>query len=282
MKTIVVGVDFSAQTEGACAQALAIARHAGARIVLAHATALPDAPEGLPPSMASTAEAYLRILRGRAAGAQRELADLGERLGGQGAEISQVLLDGHADDALVTASAELDADLIVVGSRRRRGVATRVVRAAGCPVLVARGVPGGYRKVCIATDFSAAAARALELARVVAVPEAELHLIHFWSVPPIPRAHATGEVDATVAEVRDGLARHGAALGAEAAATDPRLRFHLREGDAADGIVTFAVESGCDLVVVGSHGRRGLRRLLLGSVAEATVRDAPCSVLVTR
>ncbi len=51
---------------------------------------------------------------------------------------------------------------------------------------------------------------------------------------------------------------------------------------AADGIVAFAARTGCDLLVIGTHGRRGLGRAFLGSVAEKVVRLAPCSVLVVR
>lgn len=295
LETILVGVDFSTTSEQTCQHALAIARHAGARLVLAHATALPEQPEGLPPSMQDTAAAFLSILRGRAAEAQRDLAELGDRLTGQGAEISQLLIDGFADDALVHTAAELHADLVVTGSHGRRGVgrvllgsvAERVVRGAACPVLVARGEPTPYRTVCVATDFTEAAEHGIDLAIAIAAPDATIDILHFWDAPPVPRGHATDEVDETVAEIRAGMIVHGEERGAqmiEARGGDRggRLRYHLREGDPTDGITHWAAEARCDLVVVGGHGRRGLRRLLLGSVAEATVRQAPCSVLVAR
>ncbi len=56
----------------------------------------------------------------------------------------------------------------------------------------------------------------------------------------------------------------------------------FREGDPAVEIVRFAVENGCDLIVMGTHGRTGLERLLMGSVAERVLREAPCSVLVVK
>jgi nucleotide-binding universal stress UspA family protein len=59
--------------------------------------------------------------------------------------------------------------------------------------------------------------------------------------------------------------------------------FHLLdEGDAAREIVRVADELGCDLIVMGTHGRTGLRRLLLGSVAEQVLRRAPCPVLAVK
>jgi nucleotide-binding universal stress UspA family protein len=60
------------------------------------------------------------------------------------------------------------------------------------------------------------------------------------------------------------------------------LEHQLVEGEPADEIVRVAQETGCDLVVLGTHGRTGLDRLLMGSVAEQVVRRAPCPVLTVR
>jgi nucleotide-binding universal stress UspA family protein len=56
----------------------------------------------------------------------------------------------------------------------------------------------------------------------------------------------------------------------------------LLEGDAASEIVRYAQDAAMDLIVLGTHGRTGLERLLMGSVAEKVMRDAPCSVLVVK
>jgi len=58
-----------------------------------------------------------------------------------------------------------------------------------------------------------------------------------------------------------------------------RVRHVLFEGDPATAILTAAAESHCDLIVIGTHARTGLKRLLSGSVAEEVVRKAPCPVL---
>lgn len=60
------------------------------------------------------------------------------------------------------------------------------------------------------------------------------------------------------------------------------VRHALREGDAAAEIVKYAADMGADVIVLGTHGRTGVDRLVLGSVAERVVRDAPCSVLVVK
>ena len=66
--------------------------------------------------------------------------------------------------------------------------------------------------------------------------------------------------------------------------TDPRIpvRHVFVEGDPATEIVRYCRDANMDLVVMGTHGRTGLERLLLGSVAEKVLRDAPCSVLVVK
>jgi len=60
------------------------------------------------------------------------------------------------------------------------------------------------------------------------------------------------------------------------------VRHVFLEGDPATEIVRYARESGVDRIVMGTHGRTGTERLLMGSVAEKVLRDAPCSVLVVK
>ena len=65
---------------------------------------------------------------------------------------------------------------------------------------------------------------------------------------------------------------------------DPAIpvRHVFLEGDPAEEIVRYSRDAGMDLIVMGTHGRTGLERLLMGSVAERVLRDAPCSVLVVK
>jgi nucleotide-binding universal stress UspA family protein len=63
---------------------------------------------------------------------------------------------------------------------------------------------------------------------------------------------------------------------------DIRTQHVLLEGDPASEIVDYAREAGIDLIVMGTHGRTGLERLLMGSVAEKVMREAQCSVLVVK
>ncbi len=60
------------------------------------------------------------------------------------------------------------------------------------------------------------------------------------------------------------------------------MEYKLAKGDPATAIIKVAEETACDLIVLGTHGRTGLRRVLMGSVAEHVLRSAPCPVLVVR
>src|SRR3954454_16893841 len=60
------------------------------------------------------------------------------------------------------------------------------------------------------------------------------------------------------------------------------MEYKLAKGDPAASIVKVAEETACDLIVLGTHGRTGLRRVLMGSVAEHVMRTAPCPVLVVK
>lgn len=296
LRKIVVGVDFSPGSEVAARRAAELAAQHGAELVLVHAATVPQRPE-VPASMKTTADALVTVLAQRLAADRSELATLRERLESSGITVSQLLVDRYADDALVEAAAEVGADLIVTGSRDRHGlrrwllgsVAEHVVRAADVSVLVARGgdPDRGFERVVVGTDFSAGAALALDRAVELARPGATIELVHCFHMATLGYLPASmeGPIDgyqALYSElIADAHARGDAAIKAHAGAP-VTFRFHLLEEHPREAVCDLAERVHADLVVVGSYGRRGLRRLVLGSVAEATVRHAPCSVLVVR
>jgi nucleotide-binding universal stress UspA family protein len=134
------------------------------------------------------------------------------------------------------------------------------------------------RTVLHPTDFSEHAAAAWHLAGSLARDHgARLLVLHVATPPPFVTC---GELEKALQgpggyrrELEERLRR---ACPADAAA---RVDYRLEGGDPAGEIVRAAREHGCDLIVMGTHGRTGLGRLLLGSVAEQVVRKAPCPVL---
>lgn len=145
--------------------------------------------------------------------------------------------------------------------------------------------------VVAAIDFSPSSALALDAAIRTAVdhPGAELHVVHVASgYGPMLRLElehdvrtvSASEAEAVVAShVKQRVQEHKTA-GLPLESTP--VSVHLRVGAASDEVVAAAAKLDADLIVVGTHGRTGVRRLLLGSVAEAIVRKAGCGVLVVR
>ncbi|MCB9357441.1 MAG: universal stress protein [Calditrichaeota bacterium] len=142
-----------------------------------------------------------------------------------------------------------------------------------------------FHKILCPVDFSDPAARALSVSQEIARRyEAELHVLHV--VPPVPLVElppgsGTAAFDVKqyeselIGSFRENLNKTIVAMigpGIEVAQ-------HLEIGDPAHEIILKAEELECDLIVIATHGRTGLRRFFFGSVAEAVVRRSPCAVL---
>lgn len=123
-------------------------------------------------------------------------------------------------------------------------------------------------------------------------PSAEVHAVNVVRVfGPIAQVEVGGETrNMSLSDASDKLQEHvqgrleafAARQAANNAGTFERAISHLRVEFPAEQIAQLAADLEADLIVVGTHGRRGLRRLLLGSVAEGVVRHAPCPVFVVR
>jgi nucleotide-binding universal stress UspA family protein len=142
-----------------------------------------------------------------------------------------------------------------------------------------------FRKILVPTDFSAHAQRAIEVAgelsRAYRAPVTVLHVYDPVSYP-LPDGYlmyTPGQLSDMWGEFERRLAQaERDAVAAGACAVEGRLL----EGLTANEITAFASAHGHDLIVMGTHGRRALQRLLLGSVAARVVQTAPCSVLTVR
>ncbi|MCG8423887.1 MAG: universal stress protein [Proteobacteria bacterium] len=298
LNKIVVAVDFSDESEFAIQQALEIARHTGAHLTLLHVGAVPDHPIGVPATMHTTVAEYLRLVEEDLARDRKRLEQIRERISGQGVEVSQVVIDGIPDQGIRSAADEMGADMIVMGTHGRTGlkrfflgsVAERVVRLSKKHVMVARPAEqfkGGFHRILVTTDFAEVADPVLDMAAAVASSGAEIDVLHCWHLPPMsypyyaPTKSARDVVNSLRDVIADGTTKMGNELVERHRSKDVKIEFHQLEQAPAQGIQRWIEDhEGYDLVVTGSHGRRGAARLLLGSVAEFTVRHSPTSVLV--
>ncbi len=141
---------------------------------------------------------------------------------------------------------------------------------------------GPISKILVATDFSPIAVHAQKLAFELARPlGAAVTVLHVYSLPTYLFVDGSSYVPPAklVAEILADAAHGLAAATDAAAASGVTVTTVSEEGDPKDAIVRYANEHGFDLIVLGTHGRRGLARLALGSVAEHGVRAAKQPVM---
>lgn len=265
---LLLATDGSEVSTGAVRAALHMASRCGAKLTVMHmARTLPDYAMFNPDGVRQAEEA------GRAV-----LSEVERQAGTECVNCVPVLRYGDEPVREIAAQAEeSQADLLIMG---RRGVhwlerlmlgeaAARVVGHVHCSVLVVPTQSGMWeRGILLAVDGSrfadAAAVAAGILAKRCGVPVTVLSVCANDDLK-------CDLVQAMADRVRDLLRQDGVAADSV-----------VKEGNPAQAIVAAAAENDCDLIVVGSHGRSGLDRLLMGSVSQQVVIQAKCPVLVAK
>jgi len=188
-----------------------------------------------------------------------------------------------------------DIDLVVMGTHGRRGtsrllmgsVAEDVVRTAPCPVLTVREgatvAPGqAIRRILVPIDFSDPAQLALDHAKELAMTYgAEIHLLHVVEEVALPGAYGVEPVSFVVPEIIQSTEAALADMVKEEIGYE-HVRVESVAGYPATTILDYIDEHDINLVAIATHGRTGLDRLLLGSVAEKVVRRAACPVFTVK
>jgi nucleotide-binding universal stress UspA family protein len=225
-----------------------------------------------------------------------------KRLQDISAQCSGMAKPGVPKTVILEEAQRMNADLIVVGSHGHSGatrfllgsVAQAVIRFAPCSVRVIRSrpheEPAVYRgtKILLATDgsnFSEDAAQAV--ARRPWLPGSEVNIVSVVELNVAPLHAPIFDSDAIEASRAEAMAHaQQAIMQAEAmitgAGTKTMETVLLPTASVKDLILNEAKKWGADLIVLGSHGRQGLKRFLIGSVSEAVAVHAACSVEVVR
>jgi len=273
MQPIVAGVDASLESVAAAHAAWMLAEAAGGSCRLVHAAndvnaALAFAGTGVVTETLQLAE--LRRARDEVA------ASLRGRVPASAVD-AMVVSTGGTVDVLEAVVREIDAALLVLGGKhhsrlgRWLGGSTvqQVVRRLTVPLLVTAGEMRAHPRVMVAVDPSYAAVptaqQAVAFARLLGSPLRALHVID----PPPAIAELPRDWSREIIE-RDvwpgiPLVEQGKVM---------------REGDPFETIVAEAAAWGADIIVVGSHGKGWVDRLLIGSVTENLLNNLPCAVLV--
>ena len=140
-------------------------------------------------------------------------------------------------------------------------------------------------RILYATDFSSISEPAWDSAKQFArLFGAEVVLLHV--VPPLPVLPTKGNLPELYDELIQSARREAEAgfdrLLASVAGSGINVRIHLEDGPPAQRILEVAAKEAADLLIVGTHGRTGLSRAIVGSVADRLVRQAPCPVLTVQ
>jgi nucleotide-binding universal stress UspA family protein len=284
---VLAATDLSAGADEALRQADVLARAAGAPLHVCHVLPEVLSLDPLFPQLKLRDALSASELERRAGDALEERVQ--EVTGRAAGDYVLEAAAGSAHAGIVEVADRIGAGLVAVGAhgtnQRGRhsmlgGVAERVVRHAHCHVLVARPSPAG--QVLAAADASDPAPVVLETAAAEAGRrQSPLVVVHCMDL--LMPAVIGYEVPPLSPEVITAMrAQWQHRLEIATASLPVRADLRIEEGPAGPVLVKLAAELPASLIVVGTHGRSGLRRLVLGSVAEAVVRTAASSVLVVR
>ncbi|MDQ2858235.1 MAG: universal stress protein [Candidatus Eremiobacteraeota bacterium] len=300
LERVLVALDGSPTADEALEFAITVSRSYGSELILcsaidrAAAIAAACAPDGVFPSAELVLEEYENA-------ATSLLTEAASRAAAAGVRAKTALLDGRAAAAIVACAKERDARAIVIGTRGKRGLehlmlgstAEGVLRLSDVPVFVVRGAApeapqpkaSTFGRILVAVDDSDASSAAQTLALDLAV--AARSRVSFCHI--VETDDLLGTTETFGYDPRPYFEeRHRYASTLTAASTQAATERGVDadtvviEGSAANGILEAAVARDADLIAVGTHGRRGFRRLLLGSVAEDLLRRSSVPVVVVR
>lgn len=233
--------------------------------------------------------------------ATRALAELKARTAGRGISVQTRIATGLPSQEVLAAAESEDVDLIVVGTLGKTGLkhvllgstAERVIRASPCPVLAVRAEwpetergggsgPAAIDRILVPVDFSDCSLDALEYAAVVAQrAKASVTLLHVLE-PVSYGLDFTITIPGSRERKKEAVAKRLAGVVAALKTFNVEAEYVIRGGLPNDSTLEAARTMSADMIVMGTHGRRGLSHALYGSVAESVLRNSRCPVLTVR
>jgi nucleotide-binding universal stress UspA family protein len=279
MKHIMIATDFSERSDRALRRATLLAKQFGASLSIVHVVD-DDRPQ--------------RMLVKERDLASQLLEEIGASVRGHdGVTCETRVVLGASFNGILKAVEDGCPDLLVIGSHRRQELrdvftgttAERTIRSASCPVLMANAPPAGaYRKILLTTDFSDEARRAVDAFVALEMGQgSEINLLHLFDVTALRLAMAGSMTESSriayLEAVREEASRELASFAQAAALENAKQIARGLQTSAALDIIKIARETSTDLIVVGTRGRSGLGKFLLGSVAEEVLRGADRDVL---
>jgi nucleotide-binding universal stress UspA family protein len=228
---------------------------------------------------------------------------IANELHSQNVKVEPVVRYGIAADKILDYSLEIEVDLIIMATHGRSGitrwwmgsVAEKVISGATAPVLlvqskrrrtaVAADKPASIHKILAPLDGSDVGESALLYAEALAASsQATVNLIQVVSPPGTVEANLLGGPDwrKFVKAMRDAGENYLKSIAERFKGKDVKVTYEVLTGDPADKIVEYAADKGVSLIAMSTHGRTGLARWVLGSVADKVIHGARIPVLLVR
>lgn len=286
---VMVGVDFSKDSDASLTGAMHIAALHNADVYAVHV--IDNRPED---DLLNPAVEHRKQIQDALESRLRRVVENGG-IALDCEKLHAVLRTGRPTEELLAAAEEFDADVVIVGNKGKGliqrtllgSVASSLVRRLERPLIVTRGWKGAdEQRVLAAVDLSDDSVRVIEVAADWAQRiSAPLDVLYAWEIAGLSDSYSAiaglpgRDVDRTA--IHDARARI-AKLVENVLGPDHNATLHVRAGLAVYEILGAVDRDQYGLVVMGSHGRRGLSKMLLGNTAEQVVERAPCSVLVLR
>lgn len=272
LRCILLATDLSARCDRALDRAVQLAQEHGAKLVAVCV---------IENSLGDVLTARRSQVVDRKAAEHRLRATLGE----VELPVELVLEPGHAVEVIRKTAAAHLCDMIVTGVSREETLGRlllgttveKLAREVSLPILVVRERPHHpYRNMLVAVDFSEGSRHALHAALSM-FPDARPVLYHAFVTH---QAHADA---AAVQLARQAAEKEAAAFAMQGAiANRPDIEWKIEHGLAEEIVPDHVARHPCELMVVGTHGRTGILRTAIGSVAEKLIQHTPCDVLIVR
>jgi nucleotide-binding universal stress UspA family protein len=283
-ETMVVGFDDSQSSKAALIEASNRARKHGGKVIMVHAVFFDTEEFGIAPEQL---EKRLKI-------GEKICHQSKEMVSSEfGIDVQSLLCEGDPHDVILDVAQGKQADLIVLGTYGRKGlnrllmgsVTTGVIADAQTDVLIVKKpcteCTGEYKSILVpfdGSDFSKKAIiRACQIAKqdnskvtvIYVIPRYE-EMVNFFKTESI-RNSLMQEAEKITQSAKEFASLQGTEVST-----------HISDGYAPDSIVEIAKEQKHDLIVMGSHGYRGVNKAIIGSTTERVIMNATCPILVVR
>ncbi len=286
LEKLLLSTDGSDFSEGAIREAIALAKECSSKLFIVSVVETNPEYETLAPQLVEKEIQKAKDL----------LTSIKERVSKEGVDCETIVRQGEDSYSyIVDEASKRGAEMIIMGRRGRTGlkrlvmgsVTAKVIGHASCDVLVVpKEAKVGLKRILLATDGSRysekAAVKAIGMAKRTGAHLVVVSVVPSESISPLDIVHSEMHRDLIAEKEQKAAQCYIDGVREKADKDGVRIEGLILEGRPYEAITSVASEKKADLIVIGSHGKTGLEKLLMGSVAERVIVLSPCAVLVVK